>query len=92
MKKVTVSLPENVYRRARLKAAERRISVSALVREFLLSIGGEGSDFARRKRLQDEVLESIRTSPAVASLLARSRRARSARAKRRLTRDELHER
>ncbi len=59
MKNVTVSLPAEVYRRARVKAAERDTSVSALVREFLLSLGDEESDFARRKRLQDEVLASI---------------------------------
>lgn len=60
MKNVTISLPPEVYRRARIKAAERDTSVSALVREFLQSLGGEESDFARRKRLQEEVLRSIR--------------------------------
>lgn len=58
MKNVTISLPAEVYRRARIKAAERDTSVSALVREFLMSVA-EGSDFARRKQLQDEVLRSI---------------------------------
>ena len=60
MKNVTVSLPELVYRRARIKAAERDTSVSALVREFLMKLGEEESDFERRKRLQDEVLASVR--------------------------------
>lgn len=60
MKNITVSLPEEVYRRARIKAAERDSSVSALVREFLLRLGEDESDFERRKRLQDEVLASIR--------------------------------
>ena len=59
MKNVTISLPTEVYRRARIKAAERDTSVSALVREFLLSLGDEKSDFARRKQLQDEVVASI---------------------------------
>ena len=59
MKNVTVSLPREVYRRARIKAAERDTSVSALVRDFLSSLGDEESDFARRRRLQDEVIESI---------------------------------
>ena len=59
MKNVTVSLPREVYRRARIKAAERDTSVSALVRDFLLSLGDEESDFTRRKRLQDEVIGSI---------------------------------
>jgi len=59
VKNLTVSLPDDVYRRARVKAAERDTSLSALVREFLLELGGEETDFERRKRLQDEVLASI---------------------------------
>jgi hypothetical protein len=34
--------------------------VSALVREFLAGLGDEESDFERRKRLQAEVLASVR--------------------------------
>jgi len=48
-----------VYRKARVKAAERDTSVSALVREFLVSLASDESDFDRRRRLQDEVIESI---------------------------------
>ena len=59
MKNVTVSLPAEVYRRARIQAAERDTSVSALITEFLLSLGDAKSDFARRKRLQDQVVASI---------------------------------
>lgn len=59
MKNVTVSLPDLVYRRARIKAAERDTSLSALVREFLMGLGDGESDFERRKRLQDEVLATI---------------------------------
>jgi plasmid stability protein len=53
-------LPDPVYRRARIKAAERDTSVSALVREFLTKLGQDESDFERRKRLQDEVMASVR--------------------------------
>jgi plasmid stability protein len=60
MKNITVSLPNDTYRRARIKAAERDTSVSALVREFLIGLGEEESDFERRKRLQAEVLASIK--------------------------------
>jgi plasmid stability protein len=60
VKNITVSVPEEVYRRARVKAAERDSSVSALVREFLTGLGREESDFERGKRLQDEVLATIR--------------------------------
>jgi plasmid stability protein len=76
MKNVTISLPAEVYRRARIRAAERNTSVSALVREFLISVGEEEQDFARRKRLQDAVLRSIRRF----------------RAANRLGREALHER
>ena len=60
MRNLTVSLPEDVYRRARIKAAEHDTSVSALVREFLSKLAEEESDFERRKRLQKEVLASVR--------------------------------
>jgi|GEM_PF-4366888 len=60
VKNITVSLPDPVYRRARIKAAERDTSVSALVREFLTKLGQDESDFERRKRLQDEVMASVR--------------------------------
>jgi plasmid stability protein len=76
MKNITVSLPDDIYRRARIKAAERDTSVSALVREFLTSLGEEESDFERRKRLQAEVLASIKDF----------------RAGDRMTREEAHER
>ena len=59
MKNITVSLPDEAYRRARVKAAERDTSVSALVREFLVSLSAEESDVARRKRLETEVLATI---------------------------------
>ncbi len=60
MKNITVSVPDDVYRRARIKAAEKDTSVSALVREFLQSFGEEESDFERRKRLQVEVIATIK--------------------------------
>lgn len=60
MKNITVSLPDDIYRSARIKAAERDTSVSALVREFLTRLGQDESEFDRRRRLQDEVMASIR--------------------------------
>ena len=59
MPNVTVSLPEEVYRRARIRAAEQDTSVSALVREFLTEVGTAETDFERRRRLQDLVLAGI---------------------------------
>jgi plasmid stability protein len=60
VKNITVTVPDRVYRRARVRAAARDTSVSALVREFLEGLGEEESDFERRKRLQAEVLASVR--------------------------------
>ena len=76
MKNLTVSLPDDVYRRARIRAAQQDTSVSALVREFLMTLGEGESDFERRKRLQAQVLASIG----------------SFRAGDRLTRDQVHQR
>ena len=76
MKNITVSVSEDVYRRARIKAAELDTSVSALVREFLENLGSDRSDFERRRRLQDEVLGTVK----------------SFRARDRLSRDEVHDR
>jgi plasmid stability protein len=59
VRNITVSLPDDAYRQARIKAAERDTSVSALVRDFLMSLAEDESDFDRRKRLQDETIASI---------------------------------
>ena len=61
MKNITVSLPDEIYRRARIRAAERDTSVSTLVREFLTELGEEESGWERRKRLQKKVLATIRS-------------------------------
>jgi len=76
VKNITVSLPDDAYRRARIKAAERDTTVSALVREFLLRLGEDESDYERRRRLQTEVLASLKDF----------------RAGNRVTREEAHER
>ncbi len=59
MKNITVSVGDDVHRRARIKAAERDTSVSAVVREFLTHWSGEETEFERRKRMQNETLDSI---------------------------------
>ncbi len=59
MKNITVSLPEETYRRARVRAAELDTSVSALVREYLTSLAAEETDFERKKKLQDQVISTI---------------------------------
>ncbi len=59
MKNITVSVDDDVHRRARIRAAERDTSVSAVVREFLNRWSGETTEFERRKRLQDDTLNAI---------------------------------
>jgi hypothetical protein len=76
VKNITISLPDDAYRRARITAAERDTSVSALVRGFLMKLGEEESDSERGKRLQKEVLATVRRF----------------RAGDRLTRNQVHDR
>jgi predicted CopG family antitoxin len=59
VKNITISIPDDVYRLARIKAAERDMSVSALVKGFLERLANGDEDFERRKKLQAEVLASI---------------------------------
>ena len=59
MKNVTVSLPDEAYRKARIKAAERNVSLSSLVREFLESLVEQEGEFKRLERLQEESYAKI---------------------------------
>lgn len=59
MKNITVCVPDDVYRRARVRAAQRDTSVSALVRDFLGQLE-DSDDFERRKRLQVEGMKGLR--------------------------------
>lgn len=76
MKNITVSIDEELHRRARIRAAEQGKSLSAAVREFLIGFAGEETDWERRKRLQKETLASIK----------------SFRASDRLAREDIHDR
>lgn len=80
MKNITVSVDDELYHRARVKAAQRRTTVSALVRGFLERVAEEESDFDRLQRQQNELIARIRAEHPGFS------------AAERLTRDELHER
>lgn len=61
MKNITVSVPEDVYRDARVRAAERGTSVSALVGECLRSLSTEAElEFARLEAQQKQVQGEIR--------------------------------
>lgn len=76
MKNITVSLDDETYRRARMRAAERDTSVSALVRQFLTEMASGESENERLKRDEARLRDAIQ----------------SFRAADRLGRDELHER
>jgi len=60
MKNLTVSLDDEVYRRARMRAAEQDTSVSALVRRFLVEVASEESEAERMKREEGRLRDSIR--------------------------------
>jgi plasmid stability protein len=60
MKNITVSVDDETYRRARMKAAEKDTSVSAMVREFLNEVAGEESRFERLKRQEERIRDSIK--------------------------------
>jgi plasmid stability protein len=59
MKNITVSVPDDVYRSARIRAAEEGRSVSALVVEFLKGFSGADAEFVRLEALQREVQAEI---------------------------------
>lgn len=76
MKNITVSLDDETYRRARIAAAERDTSVSALVKRFLNELGSGESEFERLKREERDL----------------RRRVTRFSASRRLSREELYQR
>ena len=55
MKNITVSVDDAIYHRARVLAAQRRTSVSALVKLFLRGLAPEESEFDRLKREEQEL-------------------------------------
>lgn len=76
MKNLTVSVPDDVYREARVAAARKDTSVSALVVAYLEQLSGHATEFVRLERLQHEVQAEIGQF----------------RAADRIGRDELHDR
>lgn len=59
MKNITVSVPDAVYRDARVRAAERGRSVSGLVADYLRSLSEREAEFARLEAQQREVQHEI---------------------------------
>jgi len=76
MKNITVAVPDEVYRAARIHAAEIGTSVSALVADYLVSVSHRDAEFERLARQQRRITDEIREF----------------RASDRLDRAELHER
>jgi plasmid stability protein len=76
VKNITVTVPDDVYRSARIRAAERGTSVSSLVGAYLRSLSDEDAEFDRLEAQQRQVQDEIQ----------------SFRAGDRLSRDELHDR
>jgi hypothetical protein len=59
MKNITVTLDDETYRRARMIAAQRDTSVSALVRQFLVDLASGESRTERLKREERALRERI---------------------------------
>ena len=77
VKNITVAVPDDVYRSARIRAAERGSSVSAIVTEYLRSLSsGGGTEFARLEAQQRRIQRQVKQFKAVD----------------RLRRDEVHDR
>jgi plasmid stability protein len=56
---ITVSVPDEVYRAARIRAAEKGSSVSALVAEYLRSLSARDAEFARLAAKRQEIVSQI---------------------------------
>lgn len=78
MKNITISVAEELYHRARVRAAQKHSTISALVRDFLVHLVEEEPEFERLRREQNELIARIRKTNAGFS------------ASKRLTRDEVH--
>jgi len=76
VKSITVSIPDSVYREARIHAAENGTSVSALVAEYLVSLSDREGEFSRLEEQQRQVQGEIDRF----------------RARERLGREEVHDR
>ena len=80
VKNITVSVDNKTYHRARVRAAERRTSLSAIVRGILTELATEETAAERLKRQEDEIIVRLQQRRAGFS------------AANRLTRDEIHDR
>jgi hypothetical protein len=77
MKNITVSVDDDTYRNARIKAAAMDTSISALVKRYLTELGSSETEFERLKRREHELRKTLVTG---------------IRASDNIPRDELHDR
>lgn len=80
MKNITVSVDEEIYHRARIRAALMNTSVSALVRDALTEIAGSETEFERLRAEESAIRRRL-----ISRGLEFSARTR-------ISRDETHER
>ena len=59
MRNITVSIDDETYKRARIAAAERDTSVSALVKAYLGQLASQETEIERLKRQEREIRSSI---------------------------------
>jgi plasmid stability protein len=76
VKNITVTVPDEVYRAARIRAAEEGRSVSGMVTNYLRSLTGRDAEYARMEAQQRRIQAQIKRF----------------RAADRLSRDEVHDR
>lgn len=76
MANITVTVPDEVYRAARISAAEKGSSVSALVADYLRSLSNREAEFERLRAQQKRIIAGIKNFSASD----------------RLSRDELYDR
>jgi len=60
VKNITVSVKDEVYRKARIKAAQMDTSVSALVAEYLVKLSLEEDEKERKGQLLWEAMEEAK--------------------------------
>ncbi|MDQ3196276.1 MAG: hypothetical protein M3Q32_07895, partial [Pseudomonadota bacterium] len=60
MKNVTVSIPEEIYRRSRVKAAADNTSVSKVVSQFLDSYGAEEERIAAARAQMETLFRKVK--------------------------------
>ena len=61
MRNITVAIDDETYRRARVAAAERDTSVSALVKAYLEQLASQETEVERLKRQEREIRSRIGT-------------------------------